>query len=110
MSRRREGVADRRRDTAGARNVFVPSRSRGAVDQRGVVLGAVFEPPACVAGLDDVAMVGQSVEHGGGHFGVAEHLWPIGEGEIGGDQQRGVLYAPDERRLAVRGLGRRHCG
>src|SRR5580692_262501 len=36
-------------------------------------------------------MVGQAIEHGGGHLGVAEHLGPIGEGEIGGDQQRGVF-------------------
>ena len=36
-------------------------------------------------------MVGQAIEHGGGHLGVAEHLWPIGEGEIGGDQQRRVF-------------------
>ena len=52
---------------------------------------AVFEAPAGVAGLDDVAVMGQPVEHGGGHLGVAEGLRPIGEGEIGGDQQRGVL-------------------
>ena len=36
-------------------------------------------------------MVRQAIEHGGGHFDVAEHLGPIGEGEVGGDQQRGVL-------------------
>ena len=53
--------------------------------------GAVFEPPAGVAGLDDVAVVRQPIEHGGCHFCVAEHLRPIGKGEIGGDQQRGVL-------------------
>ena len=35
--------------------------------------------------------MGQPIEHGGRHFGVAEHLRPIGEGEIGGDQQRSVL-------------------
>jgi hypothetical protein len=52
---------------------------------------AVFEAPAGVADLDDVAVMGQPVEHGGGHLGVAEDLRPIGEGEIGGDQQRGVL-------------------
>jgi hypothetical protein len=52
---------------------------------------SVFETPAGVAGLDDVAMVGQMIEHGGGHLGVTEDLGPIGEGEIGGDQQRGVL-------------------
>jgi hypothetical protein len=28
----------------------------------------------------------QPIEHGGRHFGVAEHLRPIGEGQIGGDQ------------------------
>ena len=53
----------------------------------GIYSGAVFEPPARVAGLDDIAVVRQSVEHGGRHFGVAEHLRSIGEGQIGGDQQ-----------------------
>ena len=44
---------------------------------RSVVRGsaAVLEPPAGVTGLDDVAMVGQAVEHGCCHLGVAEHLW-----------------------------------
>jgi hypothetical protein len=50
-------------------------------------LSAVLEAPAVVAGLDDVAVVCQAIEHGGRHFGVAEHLRPIGEGQIGGDQQ-----------------------
>jgi hypothetical protein len=44
---------------------------------------AVFEAPAFVAGFDDVAMVGEAVEHGGGHFGVEEDLRPIGEGVPG---------------------------
>ena len=52
---------------------------------------SVFESPAGVAGLDDVAVVRQAVEHGGGHLGVTEHLRPVGEGEVGGDQQRCVL-------------------
>ena len=34
--------------------------------------GAVLEAPALVAGLDDLAMVGQAVEQGCGHLGVAE--------------------------------------
>ena len=58
---------------------------------RGSVSGAVFEPPARVAGFHDIAVVRQAVEHGGGHFGVAEHLRPVGEGEIGRYQQRGVF-------------------
>lgn len=67
-----------------------------------VLSAAVFETPAGVAGLDDVAVVGQAIEHGGGHPGVAEHLGPIGESQVGGDQQRGVLLTlepiPEENR------------
>jgi hypothetical protein len=51
-------------------------------------LCAVLEAPAVVSSLDDVAVVRQAIEHGGRHFGVAEHLRPIGEGEIGRDQER----------------------
>ena len=51
----------------------------------------VFKAPARVAGFDDVAMMRQAVQHGGGHLGVAEDLRPVGEGEVGGDQQRGVF-------------------
>src|SRR6266436_10380118 len=64
------------------------SRSWRAASGR---LCAVLEAPAFVAGLDDVAVVCQPIEHGGGHFGVAEDLRPIGESEIGGDQQRRIL-------------------
>ena len=54
-------------------------------------LCAVLEAPTVVAGLDDVAVVSEAIEHGGCHLGVAEHLRPIGESQIGGDQQRRVL-------------------
>lgn len=50
-------------------------------------LCAVLEAPAVVAGLDDVAVVCQAIEHGGCYFGIAEHLRPIGECEIGRDQE-----------------------
>jgi hypothetical protein len=63
----------------------------GKPGRGGGFVSFVFEAPAGVAGLDDIAVVGQTVEHGGSHLGVAEDLGPIGEGEIGGDQQRGVL-------------------
>jgi len=36
-------------------------------------------------------MVGQAVQHRGGHFGVAKNLRPVGKSEIRGDQQRGVF-------------------
>ena len=44
-----------------------------------------------VAGLDDVAVVGESVEQRGGHLGVAEYAGPFAEGQIGGDHHAGVL-------------------
>jgi len=66
------------------------SRSwRGAIGERR--LCAVLEAPTLVAGLDDIAMVSEAIEHGGCHLGVAEHLRPVGESQIGGDQQRRIL-------------------
>ena len=66
---------------------------------------AVLEAPAVIAGLDDVAMMRQAIEHGGGHPGIAEYLRPIGESQIGGDQQRRVFvqFADQvEQQLAAR--------
>ena len=48
----------------------------------GVIVVAAFEALAVVAGFDDVAVVGQSVEQRGGHLGVAEHAGPFAEGEM----------------------------
>ncbi len=56
--------------------------------------GAVFEAPALVAGLDDVAMVGEPVEERCGHLGVAEDAWPLTEGQVGGDDDGGLLVKP----------------
>ena len=53
--------------------------------------GAVFEAPAFVPGLDDVTVVGEAVEESGGHLGVAEDGGPFAEGEVGGDDDRGLL-------------------
>ena len=52
---------------------------------------SVLEAPAVVAGLDDIAVVGQSIEQGGRHLGIAEHARPFAEGEIGGDDDGGAL-------------------
>jgi len=49
------------------------------------------EAVGVVAGLDDVAVVGDGVEQRGGHLGIAEDLDPLGEGELGGDDQGGAL-------------------
>jgi hypothetical protein len=44
------------------------------MDRRRAGSVSIFEAPTGVAGLDDVAVLGQPVEHGGGHLGVAEHV------------------------------------
>ena len=49
------------------------------------------ESVGLVAGLDDVAVVGQPVEQCGGHLEIAKDLPPFAESEIGGDDQAGLL-------------------
>ena len=39
-------------------------------------------------------MMGQTVEQGCGHLGVAEDGRPFAEGEVGGDDDRGALVEP----------------
>ena len=59
-----------------------------SADEQGAVFGssgAVLEAPALVAGLDDVAVVSETIEKRGGHLRVAEDARPFAEGEIGGD-------------------------
>ena len=54
-------------------------------------------------------MMGEPVEQGGGHLGVAEDGRPFAEGEVGGDDDRGALVEPAqevEEELAA-GLGER---
>ncbi len=57
-------------------------------------LRAVLEAPALVSGLQDVAVVGQTVEQGGCHFRVNEDLWPFLEGQVCCDDYRGSLVEP----------------
>ena len=45
----------------------------------------VSEAPGLIAGLDDMAMMGQAIEQGVGHFGIAKDTAPLGEGQIGRD-------------------------
>jgi hypothetical protein len=46
----------------------------------------MLEPPAFVAGLYDLAMVGEPIEESRRHLGVAKDAGPFGEGEVGGDE------------------------
>ena len=59
-----------------------------------MIVVAAFEAPTVVATLDDVAVVGETVEQRGGHLGVAEHAGPFTEGEIGSDDDRRSLVEP----------------
>jgi hypothetical protein len=54
-------------------------------------------------------VVREPVEQGGGHLGVAEDGRPLAEGEVGGDDHRGLLVQladQVEQQLAA-GLGER---
>ena len=72
-----------------------------------MIVGAAFEAPAVVAGLDDIAVVGQSIEQRGRHLGVAEHTRPFTEGEIGSDDDGGALVetADEVEEQLTTGLG-----
>lgn len=47
-----------------------------------------------VAGFDDVAMVGQPIQRGGGHLGITKYARPFGEAQVGGVSVPVVLYTP----------------
>jgi hypothetical protein len=47
-----------------------------------VIVIAALEAPAVVAGLDDVAVMGQPIEQCGGHFCVSEDARPFTEGKM----------------------------
>ena len=71
--------------------------------------GAVLEAAAFVAGFDDVAVVGETVEQRGRHRGIAEDDRPFAEDEIGGDDEGPALIKPAdevEKQLAT-GLSER---
>ena len=64
-----------------------PSGEKGTA----ATLGAVLEAPGPVAGLDDLAVMGEAIEQGGGHLCVAEQGGPFSADEVGGDEDRGAL-------------------
>ena len=63
------------------RRAVLIHRGNRAASTAGALLRAVLETPAFVAGIDDLAMMGEPVEQGRGHPGNAEHLGPFAEGE-----------------------------
>ena len=73
------------------------------------MLCPVLEAPAFVAGLDDLAMVGEPVEQRGGHLRVAEDGRPLTERQVGRDDDRGafVELADQVEQELTAGLGER---
>ena len=49
------------------------------------------EAEAVVSGFKDVAVVGEAIEQGSGHFGIAEYAGPLAEAEIGGNDDAGAF-------------------
>jgi hypothetical protein len=67
---------------------------------------SVLEPVAVAFEGDNVGVVDESVDHGGGDDIVAEHLSPAAELLVGGDDQAGVLVSRrDELEEQVRCFG-----
>ena len=86
---------------------LIVSRSGGETSAGDMIVVSAFESPAVVAGLDDVAVMGQPIEQRGGHLGVPEHTGPLAEGKVGRDDYGCPLIEPAdevEQKLAT-GLG-----
>ena len=74
-----------------------------------MIVAAAFEAPTVIAGLNDVAVMGQPVQQRRSHLGIAEQAWPFSECEVSGDDDGGALVEPAdevEQELAA-GLGKR---
>ena len=62
-------------------------------DARQAVDAAAAEPVAGAFEGEDVSVVDDAVDHGGGDGLVAEHAAPAGERQVAGQDKRGVLVA-----------------
>jgi hypothetical protein len=50
-----------------------------------VIVCSALEAPTVVAGLDDIAVVGEAIEQRGRHLGITEDARPLREREVRGD-------------------------
>ena len=53
--------------------------------------GAGLKAIAVIAGLQNVAAMGEAIEQGGGHLCVAKNAGPFAEAQVGGDDDAGAL-------------------
>ena len=87
-----------RRSGARGRCLFAHLGKPGVGSGRGRAAQARFlKRQDFVAGLDDLAVMGQAIEQRGRHLGVAEDARPFAEGEVGGDEDRGALVEPADQ-------------
>ena len=49
----------------------------------------MLETVGIVTGFEDVAVMGETIQEGGGHLGITKDLNPFAEGQIGGDDEAG---------------------
>jgi hypothetical protein len=61
----------------GSARLVGAGRDCADVASAGCVVVAVFEAPAAIARLNDIAVMGQVIEQRGCHLGVAEHTGPF---------------------------------
>ena len=57
----------------------------------------MLETPGLVAGIHNVAVMREPVKQCGGHLGIAEHAGPLGERQVRGDHDAGVLVELGEQ-------------
>ena len=65
------------------------------LDQPGLALGS--QSVTVTADGDDVTVMQQSVEDGGDHHGITEHLAPLADRPVAGDQQAAAFVAPGDQ-------------
>jgi hypothetical protein len=51
----------------------------------------MLEAPALIAGFDDFAVMRQSIKQRGRHLRIAQYARPLGEGQVGRDDDGGAL-------------------
>jgi hypothetical protein len=53
-------------------------------------IASVFEAPTVIAGLDNVAVIGDAIQQCASHLGIPERGGPLPEGWVGGDDDAGL--------------------
>jgi hypothetical protein len=100
----------KKRPESDARSECVAQQHRRRAPARSFLFlksGTVFEAPAVVAGLDDVAVMGEPIKECCCHLGVTEDRWPFAECKVCCENDRGALVksADEMEQQLASGLG-----